>query len=100
MSIAARSLEDEPSEVAAPAAPRAAEEISDRIRAFADDEYRQVVATVALWSGSTGDAADAVADALGRAWEHLAKGRPIDNLAAFVTTVAKNRVRSAQRRHS
>lgn len=100
MTIAARPLEDEPSEVAAPAASRAAEEIAEQIRVFAADEYRQVVATVALWSGSTGDAADAVADALARAWERLDKGRSIDNLAAFVTTVAMNRVRSAQRRRA
>lgn len=73
-------------------------DIAERVRAFADGEYRQVVATVALWSGSTDDAADAVADALGRAWERLDEGRPIDNLAAFVTTVAMNRVRSTHRR--
>ena len=55
---------------------------------------------MALWSGSTDDAADAVADALAKAWEQLAKGRRIDNLAAFVTTTAMNQVRSARRRQA
>lgn len=71
-----------------------------QVRRFADGEYRQVVATVALWSGSVDEAADAVADALGRAWEKLDVGEPIDNLAAFVTTTAMNRMRARFRRRA
>ena len=50
---------------------------------FLRGPYPKVVATVALWSGSIDDAADAVADALGRAWEKIDHGQSVDNLAAF-----------------
>lgn len=72
--------------------------LEDRIRTFADTEYARVVAAVALWSGSIDDAADAVADALGVAWEKIDKGGTVDNLAAYVTTTAMNRVRAGHRR--
>lgn len=71
--------------------------ITARISAFADDEHARVVAAVSLWSGSMDDATDAVVDALGRAWERLEKGKPIDNLAAWVTRAAMNQVRSRHR---
>ena len=74
------------------------EDEDDRIRAFVDGEYRQVVATVALVCGSTATAEDAVQEALARAWEHLARGKPIDRLPAWVTTVAMNLARSQMRR--
>ena len=70
----------------------------DRIRTFVDTEHRRVVATVSLWTGSFDDAADAVTDALGRAWEQLDRGRRIDNLAAWVTHAAMNQIRSTRRR--
>ena len=71
--------------------------ITARISAFADTEHARVVAAVSLWSGSVDDASDAVVDALGRAWEQLEQGKPIDNLAAWVTRVAMNQVRSRHR---
>ena len=71
--------------------------ITERISAFAVAEHARVVAAVSLWSGSVDDASDAVVDALGRAWERLEKGKPIDNLAAWVTRVAMNQVRSRHR---
>lgn len=74
--------------------------LAERIRRFADGEYRQVVATVALWSGSVDEATDAVADALGQAWEKLDSGESVDNLAAFVTTCAMNRIRARFRRRA
>ncbi len=58
------------------------------------------MATVSLWCASPEDAADAVTAATGRAWEHLARGRHIDNLAAWVTRVAMNEVRSGHRRRA
>jgi RNA polymerase sigma-70 factor (ECF subfamily) len=70
----------------------------ERIRAFVTAEYRQVVATVALVCGSTATAEDAVQEALARAWEHLAQGKPIERLGAWVTTVALNLARSQMRR--
>lgn len=85
---------------APPAAPvsEAATTVEDRIRTFLSGEQRRVVATVSLWCASPDDALDAVTDATGRAWERLARGESIDNLAAWVTRVAMNRVRSGHRR--
>ncbi len=70
----------------------------DAIREFVDDEYRKVVATVALVCGSVATAEDAVQEALARAWEQDARGRTIDRLPAWVTTVALNLARSQMRR--
>jgi RNA polymerase sigma-70 factor (ECF subfamily) len=70
----------------------------ERIRAFVAAEYRQVVATVALVCGSTATAEDSVQEALARAWEHTARGKDIERLGAWVTTVALNLARSQMRR--
>jgi RNA polymerase sigma-70 factor, ECF subfamily len=82
--------------------PRAAPESrpvnEDRLRAFVDGEYRQVVATVELVCGSLGTAEDSVQEALARAWEREARGEHIERLAAWVTTVALNLARSQMRR--
>lgn len=84
----------------APGSTHAGDPAEVRVRAFVDGEYPQVVATVSLWAGSFDDATDAVTDALGRAWERLDRGRGIDNLAAWVTRVAMNRIRSLHRHRS
>jgi RNA polymerase sigma factor (sigma-70 family) len=73
-------------------------EPDERIRAFVDGEYRQVVATVALVCGSAATAEDAVQEALARAWEQTARGNDIHRLGAWVTTVALNLARSQMRR--
>jgi RNA polymerase sigma factor (sigma-70 family) len=70
----------------------------DRIREFVEQEYRQVVATVALVCGDRPTAEDSVQDALARAWEQLARGREIERLGAWVTTAALNLARSQMRR--
>jgi RNA polymerase sigma-70 factor, ECF subfamily len=70
----------------------------DPIRDFVDGEYGRVVATVALVCGSVATAEDSVQEALARAWEELARGRDIERLAAWVTTVALNLARSQMRR--
>jgi RNA polymerase sigma-70 factor (ECF subfamily) len=70
----------------------------DRIRAFVDGEYRQVVATVALVCGSVATAEDSVQEALARAWEQTARGKEIERLPAWITTVALNLARSQMRR--
>lgn len=69
-----------------------------RIGDFVDDDLQRVIAAVSLWCRSADDAEQAVADAVGRAWEQLDRGRSIDNLAAWVTTVAMNGVRARHRR--
>lgn len=71
-----------------------------RINRFVDDDLGRVIAAVSLWCGSPDDAEQAVADATGRAWERLDRGRGIDNLAAWITTVAMNDVRSSHRRRA
>lgn len=73
-------------------------EHEERIRRFVDGDYRQVVGTVALVCGSTATAEDSVQEALARAWEQLARGKDIERLAAWVTTVALNLARSQMRR--
>jgi len=71
---------------------------AQRIGRFVDDDLQRVIAAVSLWCGSADDAEQAVADAVGRAWERLDRGVQIDNLAAWVTTVAMNEVRGRHRR--
>jgi RNA polymerase sigma-70 factor (ECF subfamily) len=68
------------------------------IREFVDGEYAQVVATVRLVCGSAAVAEDAVQEALARAWEQYLRGRDLERLGAWVTTVALNLVRSQFRR--
>ncbi len=70
----------------------------ERLRAFLDGEYRQVVATVELVCGSLATAEDAVQEALARAWEREERGDSIDRLPAWITTVALNLARSQMRR--
>jgi RNA polymerase sigma-70 factor (ECF subfamily) len=64
------------------------------IQEFVDREYAKVVASVGLVCGSTAVAEDAVQEALARAWEQYVRGRDIERLGAWVTTVALNLVRS------
>ncbi len=56
------------------------------------------MAAVALVSGSRAAGEDAVQEALARAWERSDRGDEIENLGAWVTTVALNLARSARRR--
>jgi RNA polymerase sigma-70 factor (ECF subfamily) len=96
-------VEAKPTAASDAATPPAAGRSSDgheQILSFVRGAYPQVVATVALWTGSIDDAADAVADALGRAWEKIDRGQPVDNLAAFVTTAAMNRLRTQAHRRA
>ncbi len=72
--------------------------VEARITELASTEYRRIIAAVSLWCRSPDDAVDAVTDAVGRAWERLDRGQRIDNLAAWVTTVAMNQVRTRHRR--
>lgn len=69
-----------------------------RINAFVDHDLNRVVSTVSLWCGSPDAAEECVAVAVGRAWEHLDRGRRIDNLAGWITAVAMNEVRRHHRR--
>ncbi|MBX9471697.1 RNA polymerase sigma factor [Microcella sp.] len=66
------------------------------MESFVATEYPQVVAAVGLITGNRQDAPDAVQDAI---VGYLAKppNREIQNLAAWITVVASNRLRDAYR---
>jgi RNA polymerase sigma factor (sigma-70 family) len=81
-----------------PLAPVENADPDERIRVFVATEYRQVVATVALVCGNTATAEDAVQEALARAWEQITRGKVIERLGAWVTTVSLNLARSQMRR--
>src|SRR5262249_31757313 len=68
------------------------------IRAFVQEDYRRVVNGLAVMCGSRTAAEDAVQEALARAWERSGRGERIDDLAAWVTIVARNVLRSGFRR--
>lgn len=74
--------------------------VSEKVRvdldAFVTHEYPKVVAAVGIITGNRQDAADAVQDAI---VGFLAKppAHPVQNLAAWITVVASNRVRDGYR---
>jgi RNA polymerase sigma factor (sigma-70 family) len=68
------------------------------LREFLATQYPRLVAAVGLISGSHAAAEDAVQEALARAWERSERGERIESLAAWVTRVAVNLVRSGFRR--
>ncbi len=72
----------------------------DPFSAFYDEDYERVVSAVALVAGSRPVARDAVDEALARAWERTQRGRTIDSLAAWCTTVAFNVARRRFRRRA
>lgn len=69
----------------------------DDLVSFVETEYSQVVASVALMTGDSDGAEDAVQDALAALWQRQDGFRP-DNVAAWVTVVAANGSRSTLRR--
>jgi RNA polymerase sigma-70 factor, ECF subfamily len=68
------------------------------IRAFVIHDYPRVVTGLSVLCGSRPAAEDAVQDALAKAWERSERGEHIDDLAAWVTVVARNGLRSWFRR--
>jgi RNA polymerase sigma factor (sigma-70 family) len=65
-----------------------------------EHDYSRLVRAVALFSGTTQDAEDAVQEAVAQAMESSRRGRHIESLEAWVITTAFNRRRSAARRHA
>jgi RNA polymerase sigma-70 factor (ECF subfamily) len=65
--------------------------------AFVEEEYARLVRAVALVSGSTTAAEDAVQEALARAWERSRRGEVIESLGRWTVTVALNLARSGAR---
>jgi RNA polymerase sigma-70 factor (ECF subfamily) len=61
-------------------------------------DHARLVRVVAVVAPSVADAEDAVQEAFARAWERQARGQTIDDLPAWIVTVALNLVRSRFRR--
>lgn len=70
----------------------------DELKRFVRDDYRRLVASLKLLSGSQALAEDAVQEALARAAARLSRGERIDDLRAWVAVVARNLTRSAFRK--
>jgi RNA polymerase sigma-70 factor, ECF subfamily len=68
------------------------------IRAFVAEDYPRIVTGLAVMCGSRAAAEDAVQDALAKAWERSERGEHIEQLAGWVTVVARNSLRSWFRR--
>ncbi|HEU4850469.1 MAG TPA: sigma-70 family RNA polymerase sigma factor, partial [Terrimesophilobacter sp.] len=77
--------------------PALAEKTRLDLESFIETEYPAVVGAVGLITGNRQDAADAVQDAI---VGFLAKPprHPVDNIAAWITVVASNRIRDSYRR--
>jgi len=69
----------------------------NQIRVFVDNSYGKVVAAVALATGDAFAAEDGVQDAIVKV---IRDGHEPDSLASWVTVVATNEVRQAQRRRA
>ena len=61
-------------------------------------DYPRLVNAMALVSGSSAAAEDAVQEALARAWELSERGKYIESVPAWVATVARNLLRDRFRR--
>ena len=68
------------------------------IRTFVLEDYPRIVTALSVMCGSRPAAEDAVQEALARAWERSERGERIDELAGWVTVVARNILRSGFRR--
>jgi RNA polymerase sigma-70 factor (ECF subfamily) len=68
------------------------------IRAFVIEDYPRIVTGLSVMCGSRPAAEDAVQDALAKAWERSERGERIEDLAGWVTVVARNILRSWFRR--
>jgi RNA polymerase sigma-70 factor (ECF subfamily) len=77
----------------------------DVFERFCADEYGRLVAAVAIILGDPDIAADAVNEALARAWNRVRRGHDIESLGAWIRVVALNhgydqyRRRAVERRH-
>lgn len=68
------------------------------IRAFVVEDYARIVTGLSVLCGSRAAAEDAVQEALAKAWERSERGERIEDLAGWVTVVARNSLRSWFRR--
>ena len=68
------------------------------IRTFVLEDYPRIVTGLSVMCGNRAAAEDAVQDALAKAWERSERGERIEQLAGWVTVVARNALRSWFRR--
>lgn len=68
------------------------------IRAFVIEDYPRIVTGLSVMCGSRAAAEDAVQEALAKAWERAERGEQIQELAGWVTVVARNNLMSWFRR--
>ncbi len=73
--------------------------VDGEIESCIRSEYGRLVGVVAVVTGSTASAEDAVQEAFARAWERSRLGHTFEHLAGWVVTVALNHARSGHRRH-
>jgi len=74
--------------------------MDDKWEATLRDRFEELVRAVSPAALGVTDAEDAVQDAFTRAWERISRGHEIDDLPAWVVTVALNRLRSGWRRRA
>lgn len=79
--------------------PALAEKTRLDLESFIETEYPAVVGAVGLITGNRQDAADAVQDAI-VGFLATPPRHPVDNIAAWISVVASNRIRDAYRRKS
>jgi len=68
--------------------------------AFFEESHARLVSGLVLMTGDREVAAEAVAEAIARAWEQVRRGHEIENLEAWIRTVALNCARRTFRRRA
>jgi RNA polymerase sigma-70 factor (ECF subfamily) len=68
------------------------------LRLFLAGDYRRLIGAFRVLAGSRAAAEDAVEEAVARALERTRRGEAIEDLTAWVATVARNLLRTAHRR--
>jgi len=70
----------------------------EQITAFVAGHGSRMLGSITLVASNRQEAEDALAEAVGRAWDHLRRGRSIDSLEAWIFVVASNELRRSARR--
>jgi RNA polymerase sigma-70 factor (ECF subfamily) len=79
---------------------RRARKFDASFEAFFEQSHARLVSGLTLITGDREVAAEAVAEAMARAWEQIRRGREIENLESWVRTVALNCARRTFRRRA
>jgi RNA polymerase sigma-70 factor (ECF subfamily) len=79
---------------------RRARKFDASFEAFFEQTHARLVSGLTLITADREVAAEAVAEAMARAWEQMRRGREIENLESWVRTVALNCARRTYRRQA